>query len=1285
MFKLDKKEERKYYAMISTLQILIIAFLYVCLLFFIAHYSDKNKPDYVSSRRKALVYSLSLAIYCTSWTFYGAVGSASETGWGYLPIYLGPILMYTVGWSFIKRFVELAHQQNATSISDFIASRYDKSRAIASIVTIIAVVATIPYIALQLKAITLGIQAFDFEQMVSADQYRNAFYIAIILIVFSILFGTRNIEVTEHQYGMMNAIAFESIVKLLAFLAVGFFAVFHIFEGPVDLYNTVVGTPRLQNLFMSAFNLESFVTQTFLAACAIFCLPRQFHVSVVEYHQEKDLKYARVIFPSYLLLFSIFIIPIVVAGSQAFYDTDINADFYVLVLPISQNQGWLSALSFIGGLSAATAMVIVATVTLSTMVSNDLILPSLFRFSRKNTKAGRDLNILILFVRRVSITLLLLAAYAFYRIIDTTQTLASFGLVSFSAIIQFAPALVIGMYWARANKYGALAGLISGITCWLYFIWPALNGESLLATETHFTDFSILTEAVLFSILVNVLAIIVFSLKTPQTLTEKLSSYVYTKQQQNSQFTSGIANPNNEIRVRDLKSAASFVIGKKRTDAWFENFASAPLDDSKVVDKKLIDYTENMLSGVIGAPSARELLRSVLRDKGLEIENVFSLLSTTSLALKFNRTLLDATMENIAQGINVIDSENRLVGWNKSYVRLMQYPENFLKIGMPIKEVVRFNVMRGYFEHSDAEAHVKEHLGNLDKGLSFQFERKGTDGRVIEIKGMPLPDGGWVNTYTDISRYKEIEAELRYKEQQIALYTNNVPAALAYIDKDRKIRFSNKYFANGYGFTSEEITAMHVEKVMPAEKIRQNKRYFNAVFSGHKQQFESSSDNGETEYYINTFIPDVSPSGEVMGMYFVSHDITLRRKAELALKEINVTLENRVLSRTEDLNNIVLELEKAKNLSEKAVQSNTRFMAAASHDLMQPFNAARLFCELLISDAENMTAQQRELVNKTDLSLSVAGNIIQSLVEFIKLDSGNIKPHMKTFSLQELLTQLEEQFTDISCQKSLKFKVLPSDHVLLSDPKLLYRILQNLVSNAIRFTESGGILVTNRPRGDQIQISIWDTGVGIEEDVIDEIFDEFKQYRSSQTTMDDAGLGLGLSISQRTADMLGHGISVRSKPNKGSVFHVLVDRSSKGALKHRSSAIKPSKPFKDIKNKSILCVDNNLQTLDAMAELMTSWNYNVRTASDVSEIDSLLETEFVPDILVVDYQLNNNKTGLEFVSSYFERLEKEIAVIFVTANYSEDVSKLISKNGHSIIYKPINPELFRKRLGELLE
>ncbi len=1271
--------------MISTPQILIISIAYVCLLFLIAYTSDNYKPRHITSTKKALVYSFSLAVYCTSWTFYGAVGSAAETGWGYLPIYLGPILMYTVGWSFIKRFVEIAHQNNSTSISDFIASRYDKSQTIAKLVTIIAMVATIPYIALQLKAITIGIQAFDMEQQILVDQYSSAFYVAVILIVFSILFGTRHIIVTEHQYGMMNAIAFESIVKLVAFLTVGLFALYHIFDGPVDLYNTVISTPHMKNLFFSDINYSNFITQTFIAAGAIFCLPRQFHVSVVEYHQEKDLKYARFIFPSYLILFSLFIIPIVVAGSEVFNNTSVNADFYVLFLPISQGQNWLSIVSFIGGLSAATGMVIVATVTLSTMVSNDLILPNLLWLSRLNYIKSKNLNKWILSIRRISIALLLLGAYFFYRIIDSTQTLASFGLVSFSAVVQFAPALVIGMYWSRANKQGALAGLILGISSWLHLIWPTLDGASPLSASIYFSDYSILTIAVLFSILVNVLAIIFVSLNTRQSLAEKIHAFAFTQQKYFLDHETPQQIPSHEIRVGDLKSIVSIIIGQKNTNSLYDEYEYLIVNENQIADQKLIKFTEGILSRIIGAPSARELLLYAFKDRGLNVEDVFSLLNTASQALKFNRKLLDITMDNISQGISVIDMENKLVGWNNSYVKLLNYPDNFLRIGMDVEVAIRFNAARGYCGPGDIESHVKKRLKHLDSGDNYHFERTREDKTVIEIKGNLLPGGGYVTTYTDITEYKNIVAELRYNEQQIALYTDNSPALLAYIDKDLIFRFANKAFVQSYNLSKEKIIGQHIEDVIPKALLEIYQEYIDRAFVNQKQYFESSNNGKKITYYINTYIPHTLNQGDVMGIYIVAQDISHRRKAELALQEINTTLENRVSLRTDELNNTVLALEQAKNVAEKAVQTKSMFMAAASHDLLQPFNAARLFCEILMAESSDMSAHQLDLIHKTNQSLNVAGNIISSLVEFIKLDGGNIIPRKKSFSLQEFLLSLEKQFSELATQKSIAIKVLPSKHSVFSDPELLYRIFQNLISNAIRYTLNGRILITNCVRGDQIRISVWDTGVGIEEAFIQDIFKEFKQFYNTNVVADDTGIGLGLYISQKMTNMLGHEITVKSELGKGSVFHVYVDKVENVELVNKLPETNKNKISKNSKIIKILCVDNNLQTLDAMDELMTSWKYNIRTCNTINDINKIIDSEFFPEILILDYQLDNDQTGPEFLTIFCERVKKEIPAIFITANYADDVKLLINELGCELLYKPVKPAKLRKTIESVLK
>ena len=1268
--------------MISTTQLLVISFLYILLLFLIAYFSDKNKPKNISTRKKAFVYSLSLAIYCSAWTFYGAVGSASTFGWQYIAIYLGPILMYTLGGSFIKRFIRISHQKNTTSISDFIATRYDRSLAIAALVTVIAVFATIPYIALQIKAVTVGIQVFSVDQSMTIDM-GDGIYITIILIIFSILFGTRNINVTEHQYGMMNAIAFESIVKLVAFIFVGIFALYYILDGPKDLYNTIVETPHLNSLFLSKIDTPTFIIQTILAASAIFCLPRQFHVSAVEYHQERDLKFARFIFPLYLLIFSLLIMPILVAGSKVLNTSLLNTDFYVLLLPISQGQGWLAVLVFIGGLSAATGMVVMAAVALSTMISNDLLLPIFLRLKTVYFIKNMDFNKWLLPIRRIAIILLLISSYFFLQFFGLTSSLGSYGLISFSAVIQFAPALVIGMLWRRANKQGAIAGLLVGISCWLYFIWPAFNGEVLGASGYYFNNQSLLTEAVLISVSANIISIFLVSLNTRQSLTEKIQASVYT--QKHTPVFDEASKENNirEVRVSDLKAITSLIIGRQKTKTFFNNYSPVIRDDSQVVNQSLIEYAEKLLSSVIGAPSARDLLISTLRSQGMDADTAFNQLNTTSQALKFNRNLVSDTMSKISQGISVFNADHKLVEWNKRYFELMDYKKGFLKIGMDDEELIRFNAARGYFSPSMTDDQIDIRLKNVKDGSSFKYNNLTPSGKVISVEGNGLPDGGYVTTYTDITDYENIVSELKFKEQQMALYTDNVPALLAYLDKNMIFKFANKAFVNSFDLPKNKVINHHIDTVYPKELLKIKKKYLNQAFNNNKQQFETSATKKDQGYFINTYIPHSSKTGAINGIYIVSWDITARRQAQLALEESNVTLENRVLLRTKELNSAIIALEEAKSVAEKANKSKTRFMAAASHDLLQPFNAARLFCEVLIKESSGMTNYQTELINKTDQSLNVAGNIISSLVEFIQLDSGNVEPRKKSFPLQKLLTSLQEQFKEFSSKKSIDFQVLPSEFSVYSDPNLLYRILQNLVGNAVRYTSAGRILITNRIKNNEIQISVWDTGIGIQKEFLNNIFEEFKQYHNPKIVTEEPGLGLGLSISQRTADMLGHRISVKSKFGKGSVFHLYIEIAKNLTQNYQVGIERPE--FKVGSNTiKVLCIDNNKQTLDAMKELMSSWNYDVHVCDDENKIGEIVKRKFIPDILIVDYQLNNRRTGVQFVEKFIRKINKKIPAIFVTANFSKRVKVKIDKLNYELLYKPVKPAKLRTTIETII-
>ncbi|RMF18341.1 MAG: histidine kinase, partial [Gammaproteobacteria bacterium] len=391
--------------MISGWLIISISALYIGLLFTIAYLGDKRSTLYQRDFGRTVVYSLSLAVYCTSWTFYGAVGTAARSGLQFMPIYLGPILVMLLAGPFLQRMIVIARRNNSTSIADFIATRYGKSTTLAVVISLLAVVGILPYIALQLKAVSMGYAVLtqgappsDFNQVPLLQD--TALYVALSMAAFTILFGTRDIDATEHHQGMMQAIAFESVVKLIAFVAVGSFVTWGLFGGIGDVVVRLEEAHLLESFSLSAVEPWSFTTQTLLAALAIFCLPRQFHTIAVENYQPRDMRIARWALPAYLIILTFFVVPIAAAGLLMYSSGTLDGDTFVLGIPLASGENWLGVLAFIGGASAATGMVIVSTVTLSTMVSNEIILPLLLRSRRLDLSGQRNFEAWLLGIRR---------------------------------------------------------------------------------------------------------------------------------------------------------------------------------------------------------------------------------------------------------------------------------------------------------------------------------------------------------------------------------------------------------------------------------------------------------------------------------------------------------------------------------------------------------------------------------------------------------------------------------------------------------------------------------------------------------------------------------------------------------------------------------------------------------------------------------------------------------------------------------------------------------------------
>jgi Na+/proline symporter/signal transduction histidine kinase len=653
--------------MIGAPLIVGVSFVYLGMLFALAYWADRRADQGRSVIGHPTIYALSLAVYCTAWTFYGSVGRAAASGLGFLPIYLGPTLIVMLWGSVLLKMVRVSKAQRITSIADFVSSRYGKSHLLGGLVTVIAVVGVVPYIALQLKAISRSFTILlEYPDVVMPDPSAalpfwsdTAFVTALLLAAFTILFGTRHLDASEHHEGMVAAIAFESLVKLAAFLAVGLFVVFEIYHGFADEIETARQTLHMQPLLNpSVGSYGDWISISLLAALAVMVLPRQFQVAVVENADERHLERAIWLFPLYLLLINLFVVPIALAGKLTFPDGLVDADSFVLTIPMAYQKPWLALFVFIGGLSAATGMVIVETIALSTMVSNDLMLPFLLRRWRRRPPEA-DIGRLLLLIRRGAIVAILLLGYVYYRLAGEAYALVSIGLISFTAVAQFAPAMIGGIYWRGGTRDGALAGLAAGFAVWVYtlllpsfaksgwlpdtFLDPGpfgidfLKPQALLGVE----GWNEITHCLFWSLTANIGAFVVASSLREPTAEEaaQASAFVDALKQQRP---SHLALWRGSAEVGELIALAERFLGRERAEAAFQSFArSRGIDEPGLLppDAETVYFAETLLSGAIGGASARVMVASVTEEETLGLDEVLDILDEASQIRAYSREL----------------------------------------------------------------------------------------------------------------------------------------------------------------------------------------------------------------------------------------------------------------------------------------------------------------------------------------------------------------------------------------------------------------------------------------------------------------------------------------------------------------------------------------------------------------------------------------------------------------------------------------------------------------------
>lgn len=660
--------------MISNSLVIAASFLYVLILFAVAWFGDKRAAEGRSIIASPWVYALSMAVYCTAWTYFGSVGRAANTGMWFLPIYLGPMLAMILAWIVLRKMIRIAKTYRITSIADFIASRYGKSRTLASLVTLITVVGIVPYIALQLKAISSGYAILTTPLGQPRPEMGlwlgdSTLYIALALAGFTIVFGTRHLDTTERHEGMVAAIAFESIVKLVAFLAVGIFVVYGVFNGMGDLFAQALADEKLKPLLMLgqgeyAFAYPQWFALILLAMLSVIFLPRQFQVMVVENVDERHIKRASWVFPLYLLLINIFVLPIAIGGLLFFGQGQADPDYFVLSLPLAYGYEWLALFVFVGGLSAATGMVIVEAIAVSTMVCNDLVMPFLLRTERFGSRSSGDLTGLLLMIRRVAILGILLLGYLYFRMAGEAYALVSIGLISFAAVAQFAPAMLGGMYWKVGNRQGALVGLILGFALWIYtlllpslvksgwidagFMHEGLFGLAWLRPEQLFglEGLDNLTHALFWSLFANISAYVLVSLWTKPEAREASQALLFVDVFERTASSHPVFWQG-RAKLADLRNLTERFLGIDKAERLFTDYARRlGLSQTKEIpaNAQLVQYVETQLAGAIGTGSARMMVASVVEEEQLDLDDVMRILEEASQLRAYSKALEEKSL-----------------------------------------------------------------------------------------------------------------------------------------------------------------------------------------------------------------------------------------------------------------------------------------------------------------------------------------------------------------------------------------------------------------------------------------------------------------------------------------------------------------------------------------------------------------------------------------------------------------------------------------------------------------
>lgn len=1185
----------------------LISILYLLLLFIIAYWGDRYKEKGKSLTKSPFVYSLSLAVYCTAWTFYGSVGLFSHNGFEYIPIYIGATFAaFTYSFT-LKKIITISKNHNTTSIADFISTRYGKSGFLAAIISIMLVFGLLPYIALQLKAITntLNLLYFFDEQSktIKVTEFYSdyAFYISIILSIFGALFGARKLDVTERHEGMVLAIAFEAIIKLFAFMCVGIYVTYFIFNGYKDLLYQGAVFQEIKMLYkIGEYPTPSYFQWTnliLLSAVAVMLLPRQFHISVIENSGKDNVKKAMFLFPLYLFLINFFVPAIAIGGRLLGISPD-EADIYVLKIPLIRGNELLSVIVFVGGFSAATGMLIVETVALSTMVINHIISPFIVKFKFK-----RDLSFLLIHMKRLCILVIMLLGYIYFKIVGETKILVDIGLMSFCAVLQLAPATFLGIYWDKTNKIGATSGIIAGYVVWFYTLFlPSLSdaipvikdiskhglfGISLLKPSSLFylENLDIWSNTIFWSLFFNLTFTISFSIIFSQSKTEKetLESFVYINKKEEflPEIREHMSSPPS---YQEYVEFLSKFMGKDHALKSLNSFYgsnSLRFQDMLTSHQSLLlrNHLERALAAYIGGPTAKNILDSFLRIHGTKVVEIFNIFKDVSESLKESKetlavrvkelTLLYSSLQNLLSTINeneILDIAIEIIGKN---------------FDMPACAIVLMD--------KDGKLRIKRQLGLHDRSAnSIFFEVSETTyvGQAFENKVViAIEDTQLAPFPPKISSLKDGSPVLSLAVAPIIV--TGSPMGVIFLLNNKKQFFSEQFLS---------------------------------FFQGIANQIGLSLKNAQLYAELGT---------------------------------LNKELENKVAERTIELSNKSQLLEEAYNNLKEVDKLKTQFLSTMSHELRTPLNSIIGYTQLILDRVEgDITEGQKEDLERIERNAKHLLQLINDILDLSKIEAGKMQLNISKVELKEAIKQSLSIVSPLIGNKKVIIvdNASEKDIYLLADLQRLEQIIINLLSNAIKFTEEGTITIDCNISIDQteqkwVTVSIQDTGIGIATENLDKIFEAFKQIEDTSTRK-HSGTGLGLNITKRLVEMHGGAIWVESELGVGSTFYFTIPMASSAYIKPYVKEVKLSeKPSK----KMIFVVDLNETNLQLIYDIITKAGFSVEFVDNSNIFQKANEN--------VPFAIFINRTIYEKDNYILQNLNKNIFSKTIIFTYSDDSLK----------------------------